>query len=338
MLVNVFSIKPISLKAVTFYNYIMKKTTIVIVILSFAFFLPTIFAYEDNLSIDILTLQDYQDNAFFISNNYTKEIDLKIAFSSESQRQATSKISFEIYPDASGLEVKTSSDSFSFYNSFETTEKLYVTTKILAEQKTIILRVDIFDCYNNHIKTATKHIKIIPNNSNEYFQYTKTHSSPRLFGYSISRAIAVLNSLNDHDIISVFVSQEAGGLYSIFCSSDNPALQIDYDYLSKTQTDLNISIDKGIQLEPGEYTISCKLQDGYETMQIRDIKVRYEPKEKIVAQVTSANTKDQNVSSKPQTSTGLLQLSSAKHSEGSFTYILLAVFILMLFILFFHRT
>lgn len=297
-----------------------------------AFVCPLIFA--DSLSINVLSYQD-KPNTFYVSNNNTKEIDFRVKFLSEELKEGKANISVQVLPEDSEISVFVSSKELSFYNSLDTTEKIYVDTKNLKQNKTLQLKVEIFDEYNNKLKTASKYITIIPNNSEEYYNYTNNHTRPRILGYNLSRSISVINGKEDSDLISVYVNKEEGSVYSLNCMVSNPAIIINYNYVTSQKTDINLSIDKNKTLETNDYYLNCKIQDGYEIINIKEIKIRYTAKEETKKEVLQTTTQ-------PETKniTGFLSLPKINFipkMESSKTTVLLAIFVILLILIVFGR-
>lgn len=297
-----------------------------------AFVCPLIFA--DSLSINVLSYQD-KPNTFYVSNNNTKEIDFRVKFLSEELKEGKANISVDIFPNDSEINVSISTQEFIFYNSLDTTEKIYINTKNLKQNKTLQLKVEILDKYNNKVKTANKYITIIPNNSEEYYNYTNNHTRPIILGYNLSRSISVINGKEDSDLISVYVNKEEGNVYSLDCTASNPAIVINYNYVTSQKTDINLSIDKNKTLETNDYYLNCKIQDGYEIINIKEIKIRYTAKEEIKKEVLQTTTQ-------PETKniTGFLSLPKINFipkMESSKTTVLLAIFVILLILILFGR-
>lgn len=311
----------------------MNKKAMILVFLIFgAFVCPLIFA--DSLSINVLSYQD-KPNTFYVSNNNTKEIDFRVKFLSEELKEGKANISVDIFPNDSEINVSISTQEFIFYNSLDTTEKIYINTKNLKQNKTLQLKVEILDKYNNKVKTTNKYITIIPNNSEEYYNYTNNHTRPRILGYNLSRSISVINGKEDSDLISVYVNKEEGNVYSLDCTASNPAIVINYNYVTSQKTDINLSIDKNKTLETNDYYLNCKIQDGYEIINIKEIKIRYTAKEEIKKEVLQTTTQ-------PETKniTGFLSLPKINFipkMESSKTTVLLAIFVILLILIVFGR-
>jgi len=311
----------------------MNKKAMILVFLIFgAFVCPLIFA--DSLSISVLSYQD-KPNTFYVSNNNTKEIDFRVKFLSEELKEGKANISVDIFPNDSEINVSISTQEFNFYNSLDTTEKIYVDTKNLKQNKTLQLKVEIFDEYNNKLKTASKYITLIPNNSEEYYYYTNNHTRPRILGYNLSRSISVINGKEDSDLISVYVNKEEGSVYSLNCMVSNPAIIINYNYVTSQKTDINLSIDKNKTLETNDYYLNCKIQDGYEIINIKEIKIRYTAKEE-----TKKETLQSSIKPETKKITGFLSLPKINFipkMESSKTTVLLAIFVILLILILFGR-
>lgn len=311
----------------------MNKKAMILVFLIFgAFVCPLIFA--DSLSINVLSYQD-KPNTFYVSNNNTKEIDFRVKFLSEELKEGKANISVDIFPNDSEINASISTQEFIFYNSLDTTEKIYINTKNLKQNKTLQLKVEILDKYNNKLKTTNKYITLIPNNSEEYYNYTNNHTRPRMLGYNLSRSISVINGKEDSDLISVYVNKEEGNVYSLDCTASNPAIVINYNYVTSQKTDINLSIDKNKTLETNDYYLNCKIQDGYEIINIKEIKIRYTAKEEIKKEVLQTTTQ-------PETKniTGFLSLPKINFipkMESSKTTVLLAIFVILLILILFGR-
>lgn len=311
----------------------MNKKAMILVFLIFgASVCPLIFA--DSLSISVLSYQD-KPNTFYVSNNNTKEIDFRVKFLSEELKEGKANISVDIFPNDSEINVSISTQEFIFYNSLDTTEKIYINTKNLKQNKTLQLKVEILDKYNNKVKTANKYITIIPNNSEEYYNYTNNHTRPRILGYNLSRSISVINGKEDSDLISVYVNKEEGNVYSLDCTASNPAIVINYNYVTSQKTDINLSIDKNKTLETNDYYLNCKIQDGYEIINIKEIKIRYTAKEETKKEVLQTTTQ-------PETKniTGFLsfpKINFIPKMESSKTTVLLAIFVILLILILFGR-
>lgn len=312
----------------------MNKKQLILVFLIFGVFISP-FIFADSLNVNIQSTQD-KPNTFYVSNNSTKEIDFRIKFLSEELKEGKVNISVSIFPNDSEISALVSTQEFYFYNNLDTKEKIYVNTKTLTENKTLQLKVEILDKYNNKIKTTQKYITIIPNNSEEYYNYTINHTRPRILGYNLSRSIAVINGKKDSDLISIYVNKEEGNTYSLDCITSNPAIVFNYNYINSQKTDINLSIDKNKSIEANDYFLNCKLQDGYETIDIKEIKIRYTPKEETQKEIlqTSVQPEEKNI-------TGFLSLpkinSSLFKMDDSKTHVLLAIFIILIILIIFAK-
>jgi len=301
----------------------MNEKQLLLIFILCVFISPNIFS--GTLQIDILSPLD-KPNTFYISNNNLKEIDFRIIYFSNNSEAMKAKIFFEILPSNLGVDISLSNQEFNFFESFESNEKIYVSTKTLREIKNIQLKVKIFDKYNNLLETKTKYIKLIPNNSEENYIYSPTHTRPRLLGYNLSRSVAVINGKKDSDNISVFVKNQEGNIYSLDCSSNDQSIVINYSF-DYSKTDLNISIKDNGQLKTGEYFINCKLQDGYETMILKEIKIIYTDLDQ-TEQIKETPKEENKI-------TGFLSLPKIDNNK---TYVLFAIFIIIVILIIFSKT
>lgn len=252
----------------------LKKSKIFIKSFFILFFLMIFVSnvFSSNLDISMVSSFD-KEGSFFVSNNHTREITFNVSFSSVTQKEGKLKLSYEIFPSKKDIEISFSCDSLEFYNTFLTTEKIYIKTQTLTETKTLKLIAEIYDKYNNLIETKSTFITITPNNSESYYHYTKQHTPPTINGYKLSRNISVLENKEDTDVVSVYVSKEPYTLYSLHCDFDDTSISLKQDYINENQINLILSSKKEIQ--PGEYTLDCKLQDGYNEIKLKEIQVIY---------------------------------------------------------------
>ena len=163
----------------------MKKNILLLVFIGFFLSMaPLIFA----LDLDVLTRADSGTNRYYVSNYSTREIDFKTTYVLGDNKEGKVVYSYEVFPNTEDIEIQLSTNDFYFINNTETNQIIYIKTKKLKETKTLKLNIQIFDNYNNILKTESKFLKIVPNNSNNYYEYTKTHSEPRYTG-SLSRSV-----------------------------------------------------------------------------------------------------------------------------------------------------
>lgn len=300
----------------------MKRIDFFIVFLILSIFIFPIIS-ADNLSVYTTSVSDKANDSFYVSNNSIKEIYFNIDYFSENLKEGKVELSYEVFPNSSGVNIDLSSTSFIFYNPLETKENITIKTQNLTEQKTIQLKIKILDKYQNILETKTKYITIIPNNSETYYNYTKDHRKPRLLGYNLSRAILIINGETDSDIVSVFIKSEYNSSYSVSCVPSSSKIYVDYKYKGAEQTDLNITVDK--ELESGDYFLNCKIHDDFESMDIREIKIRYN-------RLEDKNVVEETV---PKKITSFFNLPKF---ESSKTFILFAIFIILVILIIFSKS
>ena len=309
-----------------------KLSVFVMVIIVSALITPFIFA-----STNIITSADSEQNKYYVSNYSTREIDFKTAYTLGNNQEGKVVYSFEVFPNTEGLEIQLSTPYFYFINSTETNQVIQIKTKELKEAKTLKLSIQIFDIYNNLLKTESKFLKIVPNNSNyNYYESTNTHATPRFIGYSLSRAVSVVSGKEDYDIISVYTKTESFSTMAINCISNNSAIVIEQIYKDYNQTDLKISIDSKEELESGDYQINCKLSNSENTIDLPEIKLRYESAETKATALETTEAISKTSETKPITAsaTGFLGLTK---TSSRFTYILISVFILLIVLILFSK-
>lgn len=310
-----------------------KLSVFVMVIIVSALITPFIFA-----STSIITPADSSQNNYYVSNYSTREIDFKTTYLLGDYKEGKVVYSYEVFPNIYGLEIQLSTPDFYFINSTETNQIIYIKTEELKETKTLKLTIQIFDNYNNVLKTESKFIKIVPNNSEyDYYDSTKTHATPRFIGYSLSRSVSVISGENDYDIISVYTKTEDSSTMAINCKPNNSAIVIEQVYKDHNQTDLKISIAKKTkELENGDYKINCVLSNSKTTLDLPEIKLRYEnaePKETLL-EITEPISKTSETKATTASATGFLSLPK---TSSKFTYILFSVFILLIVLIIFSK-
>ena len=310
----------------------MKKNILLLVFIGFFLSMaPLIFA----LDLDVLTRADSGTNRYYVSNYSTREIDFKTTYVLGDNKEGKVVYSYEVFPNTEDIEIQLSTNDFYFINNTETNQIIYIKTKKLKETKTLKLNIQIFDNYNNILKTESKFLKIVPNNSNNYYEYTKTHSEPRYTGYSMSRSVAVINGPKDFDVISIYTKTEDNSNLSISCFTSNEAIVVEQQYQSPGKTDLNLTIDsKAKELKSGDYFIDCKLFNAYGSQELPEIKLRYTSDD-----ISKDTEKDQNksisITEKSKFATGFLSLPKPKSS--SFTYVLFVILIILILLILFSR-
>ncbi len=273
---------------------------------------------------------DKGTNQYYVSNYSTREISFTSNYTIGSNQEGKIVYSYDISPDSKSINIQLSSREINFINDISSREVIYITTEKLTETKTIILRVQVFDKYNNLLNTDKKYLKIIPNNSNQYYEYTKKHTAPRYIGHNLSRTVSVINGPKDSDIISIFVTTEEGYLKDISCSSNNEKVIVKDIYIDSKQTDLNISIDQNNTLKSGDYFIDCYIFSADDKQTIPQITVRYTETE------NSKTLKQENatVTTEPKkTATGFLILPKLTN----LTSVLFAILIFLLLIALFYK-
>jgi hypothetical protein len=312
----------------------MKKNILLLVFIGFFLSMaPLVFSLELNM----LTPADTGQNSYYVSNYSTREINFSASHDFKSTEIKEGKIvySYQVLPNSKGLDIQLSNTEVIFTNNFSNTEIIYLNTTKLTEIKNLQIKAEVFDTYNNLLFTKVLFFKIIPNNSNNYYEYTKTHSEPRYTGYSMSRSVAVINGPKDFDVISIYTKTEDNSNLSISCFTSNEAIVVEQQYQSPGKTDLNLTIDsKAKELKSGDYFIDCKLFNAYGSQELPEIKLRYTSDD-----ISKDTEKDQNksisITEKSKFATGFLSLPKPKSS--SFTYVLFVILIILILLILFSR-
>lgn len=285
-------------------------------------------------SLELITTPDTKANGFYVSNYSTREINFKTDFSFKTQELKEGKLvfSYVISPDSKDIDIQFSRTEVNFTNDISSNDVLYITTKKITHIKNIQIRAEVFDNYNNLLFTKVIYIKIIPNNSNNYYEYTKDHSEPRYVGYTLSRSLSVINGKEDYDIISIYTKTQDNSSMAIDCKTSNPAIILEQQYKDYNQTDLKLSISKKAKLESGDYFIDCVIFNASNSQELPQIKLRYTNGTDHL-ETSKDQSQSISVTEKPKSVTGFLSFSKAKTSN--FTSVLFVVLIvLVLFILF----
>lgn len=311
----------------------MKKIALLLVFISlFLSLAPLVFASD----LKMLMSADTGQNGYYVSNYSTRELNFNASYDFKSEEIKEGKIvySYQVLPNTEGLNIQLSNTEVLFTNNFSETEVIYLNTTQLTEIKNLQIKAEVFDNYNNLLSTKVIYLKIIPNNSNNYYEYTKTHSEPRYTGYSMSRSVAVINGPKDSDIISIYTKTEDNSSMIVSCLTSNEAIVFEQQYKTPSQTDLKIMIDsKSKDLKSGDYYISCNLSNAYASQELPEIKLRY------TSDISKVTITDQNqsisVSSKTKSATGFLSLPKPKSS--GFTYVLFAVLIFLILLILFSK-
>ncbi|HOZ36121.1 MAG TPA: hypothetical protein PLK55_04025 [archaeon] len=309
-----------------------KLSVFVMVIIVSALITPFIFA-----STSIITPADSSQNNYYVSNYSTREISFSVNYDFKSEELKDGKIvySYKVLPNSEGLDIQLSNTEILFTNNFSNTETIYLNTKQLTEIKNLQIKSEVFDIYNNLLFTKVLYLKIIPNNSNNYYEYTKTHSEPRYAGYSISRTIAVINGLKDYDIISIYTKTEDNSPLALSCFTSNQAIVVEQQYQSPERTDIKLAIDsKAKDLKSGDYYISCKLFNAYVSQELPEIKLRY-TSYNISKETEDNQNQSVSITETAKSVTGFLSFSKAKSSN--FTYVLFIILIILILLILFSR-
>jgi hypothetical protein len=310
----------------------MKKNTLLLLFIGFFLSMaPSVFAND----LKMLTPADIGTNGYYVSNYSTREINFGVSYDFKSEEIKDGKIvySYKFLKDIKGLDIQLSNTEIFFTNNFSNTETIYLKTKQLTQTANLQIKAEVFDNYNNPLFTKVLYLKIIPNNSNNYYEYTKTHSEPRYTGYSMSRSVAVINGLKDYDVISVYTKMEDNSTLALSCLTSNEAIVVEQKYQGPGKTDIKLSIDpKAKDLKSGDYFVSCKLNNSYVSQELPEIKLRYTGD--VLKEI-----KDQNqsisITEKPKSATGFLSFSKAKSS--SFTYVLFGVLVILILLIIFSK-
>lgn len=307
----------------------MKKNVLFLVFIGFFLSMaPLAFASD----LKMLTPADTGTNGYYVSNYSTREINFNMSYDFKTDDLKEGKIaySYKVLQDSKDLDIQLSNTEVFFVNNFSSTEIIYLNTKQLTEIKNLQVKAEVFDNYNNLLSTKILFLKIIPNNSNNYYEYTKTHAEPRYSGYSMSRSIAVINGSKDYDVISIYTKIEDDSSLAMSCSTNNEAIVVEQKYLSPDKTDLKLTIDpKAKALESGDYFIFCKLYNAYVSQELPEIKLRYTSD--VYKEVKKEQNQTTTITEKPKSATGFL--SFAKTKSSSSTFILLGVLLVLILLI-----
>ncbi|MFA5745968.1 MAG: hypothetical protein WCX82_01310 [archaeon] len=319
----------------------MNRNTLFVVSIILCLFITPLISAKEQAVLSILTTPDKDADTYYVSNYSTREITFESTYNLGNNQEGKAVYSLQVSPDTSGLDIELSTIESNFINDLDSKEVLYINTEKLTGNKTVQLRVSIFDNYNNLLSTKVKFLKLVPNNSNDYYEYTKDHTAPKYIGYNLSRKVSVINGYKDSDLISIFTTTEDGYVKDITCISSNSAIVTNLIYKDSKQTDLNISIDVNGTLQSGDYIINCFVYNAYDKEEVAEIKLRYTnidyPKPKLInIDINKSTSKsiDTNSSVTPKNSvTGFLGLPKT----GNLTYVLFVIFILLLVLILFSK-
>lgn len=311
----------------------MKKNFLFLVFIGFFLSIAPL-AFASNLKM--LTPADTGTNGYYVSNYSTREINYRMSYDFKTDGINEGKIvySYKVLQDSKDLDIQLSNTEVFFVNNFSNTETIYLNTKQLTEIKNLQVKAEAFDNYNNLLSTKVLYLKIIPNNSNNYYEYTKTHAEPRYSGYSMSRSVAVINGPNDYDVISIYTKLEDNSTLSLSCFTNNEAIVVEQKYQGPGKTDIKLTIDpKAKDLKSDDYFIFCKLYNAYVSQELPEIKLRYTSA--VLKEIKKEQNQTTTITEKPKSATGFLSFSKSRSS--SFTYILCGVLAVLILLILFSK-
>ena len=85
------------------------------------------------------------------------------------------------------------------------------------------------------------------------------------------------------------------GCFTVSTSSKTRVSSVNFLNINSQKIDINLSIDKNKSIEANDYFLNCKLQDGYETIDIKEIKIRYTPKEETQKEILQTSVQPEDL-------------------------------------------